>query len=82
MGWLQVRNSMTVREFAYDKAAVHSSDSLSPGGGWSFNLLTVSASTSSTQPVAAVVYNAVHDQQTRAHVLQWLDDTYDIPAAF
>lgn len=82
VGWLQVRSGMTVREFAYDKAAAHTSLSLAPGTGWTINGLRLTAANASTQPIAAVVYNAAHDEQTRARVLSWLAATYEVPITF
>lgn len=82
IGWAQARGNMTVREFAYDQAASVSTSSMVPGTGWSFSQVRLGPSTSSTVPIAAVAYNATHDQQTRARVMQWLADTYNVPMTF
>lgn len=82
IGWVQVRSNMTVREFAYDKAETHTTLSMSPGDGWDFSQLRLGITTSSTRPIATVAYKAAHDQPTRARVMQWLADTYDVPMTF
>jgi prepilin-type N-terminal cleavage/methylation domain-containing protein len=82
IGWLQVRSNMTIREFAYDQAAAANSASLNPGDGWNFSSIILGPATSSTQPVAAMVYNDTHDQQTRARVMQYLADTYGVAATY
>ncbi len=82
IGWIQVRNNLTTREFAYDQAGVTHSASMSPGTGWNFSQVRLGSVTSSTQPIAAVVYNTAHNQQTRAEVMQWLADTYSVPMTF
>jgi prepilin-type N-terminal cleavage/methylation domain-containing protein len=82
IGWLQVRNGMTIREFAYDKAIPSSSIAMSPGTPWSFSGLTLGSATSSTAPIAAIAFNAAHDQATRARVMQWLADSYNVPATY
>lgn len=79
LGWLQVRDELTVREFAYDKVAAHSSLSLSPGDGWNFTGMYIVASVSSQKAVAAVVYNAAHDENMRKIVMTWLADKYEVP---
>jgi prepilin-type N-terminal cleavage/methylation domain-containing protein len=82
IGWLQVRNGMTIREFAYDKAVAASSIAMTPGTPWSFTGLTLGSATSSTAPIAAMAFNAAHDQGTRARVMQWLADSYNVPATY
>ena len=82
IGWLQVKNDVTVREFAYDKSSAHVSESLLPGSGWEFTSITLNAASSSQKGVAAVVYNAAHNETTRKLIMTWLADKYSVPLSF
>lgn len=82
IGWVQLRSNMTVREFNFDDATVFNSSSLSPGAGLTFSSLLLASPNSSTSPISTVAYNAAHDQQTRARVMQWLATTHSVPATF
>lgn len=72
IGWVQVQNGLTNRQFNYDATAAASSLSVLPGSGFSFTGLSLGSATASTSPVATIVFNAAHDQATRARVMQWL----------
>lgn len=76
LGWLQVKSGMTVREFAYDKAQAQDSLSLAPGAGWNYTSVRVPAATASTVPVATIVFNKAHDEQTRAAVIAWIGNRF------
>lgn len=76
VGWLKVSDGMTVREFAYDQAEAHTSFAMDPGTGWTVSGFTLSGTTSSTAPIAGILYNDAHDELTRQRVLDWLLDTY------
>ena len=82
IGWLQVRAGMTIREFGYDRAAPTNSAALNPGTGWIFSSAVLGGANSSTAPIAAIAYNATHDQATRARVMQWLADSYNVSATY
>ena len=77
-----VRSGMTIREFGYDRTYATTSIALAPGTGWAVSGLTLGTVSSSTAPIAAVIFNAAHDQDTRARVMQWLADTYNVPATY
>ncbi len=82
IGWLQVRSSMTSRVFGYDQAAAANTAAMLAGTGWTYDALVLGAVTSSTVPIAAVVYNADHDLQTRTRVLTWLAWMHSVPMTF
>lgn len=81
VGWLQVSDNATTRAFAYNQATSHTTATLSSHEGWSFTGLETHSGPSG-DAVAAFVFNAAHDATTRAQVLNWLADTYDIALTF
>jgi len=81
IGWVMVRSNSSIREYNYDAAPPFSTLNLAPNSGFSFNELSLSSSTSSTQPLAAAAFMAAHDQKTRQRVLDWFSKTYSIPLA-
>ena len=76
VGWLKVSDGMTVREFAYDQAEAHASYAMDPGTGWTVSGFVLNSASSSTAPIAGILYNDAHDELTRQRVLDWLLDTY------
>lgn len=82
IGWLRVADNATERTFNYDGANAHNIASFNPGIGWNFTQLGLGSPSSGTQPIAGLVFNAAHDEQTRARVMQWLAQTYNVPATY
>lgn len=82
IGWISVKNGLTIREFAYDKTDAHTSLALSPGDDWNFTQLALFADSSSQKGITVVVYNAAHNESTRKLVMTWLADKYDVPLSF
>lgn len=82
IGWVQISANGTVRTFSYDEAAPHNTNSFAIGGGWNLTGVSLSVNNSGYEPIAGLVYDTAHDQQTRARVMQWLADTYNIPMSF
>lgn len=79
IGWVQVRNGMTIREFAYDKASAHNSSSFAPGDGWNFSGLSLYTDAgTSLQPIATLAYDEAHTQAQRTAVLEWLSQKYAV----
>ena len=78
IGWLQVNNNATVRLSAYNQAAsTNNPTDLSPGSGWNFTEVRAAPS-SQCDPKATLVFNTAHDETTRAQVIGWLAQKYDV----
>ncbi len=82
IGWVQVSNGATIRSFAYDKVSSHNTTSFAAGSGWNFTSLFLGSNHSSHTPVAAIVYNAAHDEATRRVVMGWLAKKYSTGQSF
>lgn len=82
IGWVQVTANGTVRTFNFDAASIHNTAAMAIGTGWDLNSVSLGASNSGSEPVAALIYDTAHDEQTRARVMQWLATTYDVPMNF
>lgn len=77
IGWLQASNNATTRAFGYNQAAPHNSSSLTAHAGWNFTGISLTAASDGT-PRTALVFNAAHDQTTRAQVISWLAQKYGV----
>lgn len=77
IGWLQASNNATARAFSYNQAAATQSSSLSPHAGWNFTGLSLKAAADGT-PRLGLVFNANHDLNTRAQVIGWLAQKYNV----
>lgn len=77
IGWLQVSNNGLSRAYGYNQAAPHQSTSNSAHDGWNFTGLSLTAASDGT-PRLALVFNAAHDQTTRAQVISWLASKYGV----
>lgn len=77
IGWLQVSNNGLTRSYGYNQAASLNTAGLSPHSGWNFTGLSVPVFSDGTVRVA-LVFNAAHDQTTRAQVVGWLAQKYGV----
>lgn len=77
VGWLQVSNNATVRATGFNQAAPQSSGTLSAHTGWNFTGIS-QLDDSSGRSKVTLVFNAAHDQTTRAQVIGWLAQKYGV----
>ena len=77
IGWVQVNSGATVRTYGYNAAASAVTQSLTPGVGWNFTGVSLTATGDGT-PRTVLVFNTAHDQATRAQVMSWLAQKYGV----
>lgn len=77
IGWLQVSNNATTRAVGYNQAAAQISGALTAHSGWTFTRLTVMDDGGGLGRIA-LVFNAAHDQATRAQIISWLAQKYGV----
>lgn len=77
IGWIQASNEGALIRFNYNEASpLDSVVSLDVHSGWEFNQLVTGESGCSA--ATSLLFEAVHDETTRASVLKWLGDQYGI----
>jgi prepilin-type N-terminal cleavage/methylation domain-containing protein len=81
IGWLQVGSGATVRQFNYDAAPTANVSSFDAGTNWNYTSAALGGS-ASTQPIVGLVYNAAHNEATRARVMQWLANNYNMNSTY
>lgn len=76
IGWMQVSNDATTRSYGFNQATAQGVASLSSHAGWDFSSLRLTDRHGIG--LAALVFDAAHDEITRAQVIGWLADKYNV----